>query len=132
MKKAKNKLFYWLIPLPIIAIALIVFLNNTDRGFEINLPSRTDTNIRTTTEDEEQETEINDDINEEGDTEEGNELKLSVIPEKCRGCGKCMRTDPEHFEVEGDVATVISQENLDSAALASAIEGCPPQAIELN
>lgn len=132
MKKTKNKLFYWLIPLPILAIALIVFINNIDNGPGINFSLRPDSGIQRTTENEEQDSEIDDDISEENDTEEGNELKLSVIPEKCKGCGKCVRIDPEHFEIQEEVSAVISQDNLESQALANAIEDCPFEAIQLN
>ena len=57
---------------------------------------------------------------------------LSVSPYKCIGCGKCVRTDPEHFSLSGRTATVISNDNLSSSKLASAIYNCPENAITLN
>lgn len=58
--------------------------------------------------------------------------KLSVLANRCRGCGKCVRIDPQHFEMSGRVATVISSTNLDSSALTLAINNCPGQAIVLE
>ena len=58
--------------------------------------------------------------------------KLSVLANRCRGCGKCVRIDPQHFEISGRVATVISSTNLDSSALTLAINNCPGQAIVLE
>jgi len=63
---------------------------------------------------------------------ETNETSLSIDPYRCRGCGKCMKIDSEHFELNGNVATVISQENLNSSALSNAISACRDSAIILN
>jgi len=57
---------------------------------------------------------------------------LDINESRCRGCGRCVMIDPEHFEMSGRVATVISQENLDSGALTSAIGACPENAISLS
>ena len=58
--------------------------------------------------------------------------KLSVLPDRCRGCGKCVRIDPEHFEMSGHQSIVISSANLNSSNLALAINNCPAQAITLE
>lgn len=58
--------------------------------------------------------------------------KLSVLPQKCRGCGRCVRIDGQHFEMSGGVATVISSTNLDSSNLTLAINNCPTGAIILE
>lgn len=58
--------------------------------------------------------------------------KLSVLSNRCRGCGKCVRIDPSHFEMSGQIATVISSTNLNSSNLAMAINNCPAQAIVLE
>lgn len=58
--------------------------------------------------------------------------KLSVIGNRCRGCGKCVRIDPSHFEMQGNVAVVISSKNLDSSNLKLAINNCPANAIVLE
>ena len=55
--------------------------------------------------------------------------KLSVLENRCRGCGKCTRLDPEHFEMINAKASVISTKNLGSDALKLAINNCPAQAI---
>ncbi len=58
--------------------------------------------------------------------------RLTILGNRCRGCGKCVRIDPEHFEISGRVARVISSTNLNSAALKLAINNCPAGAINLN
>ncbi len=58
--------------------------------------------------------------------------KLSVLPLRCIGCGKCARIDSAHFEMINHVSTVISSTNLTSSKLASAINNCPVQAIVLE
>lgn len=58
--------------------------------------------------------------------------KLSVLSNRCRGCGKCVRIDPEHFEMSGRVAVVTSSTNLNSSNLTLAINNCPAQAIVLE
>ena len=58
--------------------------------------------------------------------------KLSLLSNRCRGCGKCVRIDPKHFEISGQVAIVISSNNLNSSNLAMAINNCPGQAIVLE
>ena len=55
--------------------------------------------------------------------------KLSILTNRCRGCGKCTRLDPEHFEMVNTKASVVSTKNLDSDALKLAINNCPAQAI---
>lgn len=58
--------------------------------------------------------------------------QLSVLPNRCRGCGKCVRIDPSHFEMQGRVAVVISSQNLNSSNLKLAINNCPVGAIVLE
>lgn len=60
--------------------------------------------------------------------------KLSVLSNRCSGCGKCVRTDSEHFAIDASSrkATVISQENLDSISLTSAVSMCHDGAIALS
>ena len=58
--------------------------------------------------------------------------KLSVLPDRCRGCGKCVRIDPEHFEMSGRQAIIISSANLNSSNLTLAINNCPALAITLE
>ena len=60
------------------------------------------------------------------------EVRLVITESRCRGCGKCAIIDSEHFEISGRIATVISQSNLSSTKLASAITNCPDDAISLN
>lgn len=61
------------------------------------------------------------------------ETKL-VISEKCIGCGKCARIDPEHFYMQrnSSKAITISSKNLNSSNLKTAIAICPVGAITLN
>jgi len=58
--------------------------------------------------------------------------KLSVLPLRCIGCGKCARIDSAHFEISGSKAIVVSSTNLDSPKLTMAIRNCPVQAIVLE
>jgi ferredoxin len=72
--------------------------------------------------------------NEEGNNEQVEFKKLSVLTNKCRGCGKCTRIDPAHFEInlQTGKAMVISSTNLESESLTLAIQSCPDSAISLE
>jgi len=61
------------------------------------------------------------------------ETYLAVDPNKCIGCGRCVQTDSAHFIIDSGTrkSTVISQSDLGSDKLASAISGCPVDAITL-
>lgn len=73
------------------------------------------------------------DANQDTPQIEANKDILEVIPDKCIACGKCPRVDPEHFAMDRSTrkAVVISQENLNSSALAQAERICPTDAIQL-
>lgn len=58
--------------------------------------------------------------------------KLSVLSHKCVGCGRCMRADPEHFEMIDRKSKVINSDNLESPKLQLAIKNCPAKAIALE
>jgi len=58
--------------------------------------------------------------------------KLSVLENRCRGCGRCVGIDPSHFEMSNGIATVISSINLNSSNLKLAIDSCPAQTITLE
>jgi len=58
--------------------------------------------------------------------------KLSILENRCRGCGRCAQIDPSHFEMNGNTAIVISSTNLDSSNLKLAINNCHDQAIILE
>jgi len=72
--------------------------------------------------------------NQEGNNEQVEFKKLSVLTNKCRGCGKCTRIDPAHFEInlQTGKAMVISSTNLESESLTLAIQNCPDSAISLE
>ncbi len=59
---------------------------------------------------------------------------LSISANKCRGCGKCVRIDSEHFalDVENRTAIVISTDNLDSESLQLAANNCQEGAIIIS
>ncbi|MDD3190925.1 MAG: ferredoxin [Candidatus Pacebacteria bacterium] len=63
--------------------------------------------------------------------EKATQSELSVLENKCRGCGKCARVDPEHFalDVENGLAIVVSTNNLDSNSLQRAVNVCHDGAI---
>jgi len=58
--------------------------------------------------------------------------KLSILSNRCRGCGKCMKIDPAHFEMINNIAKVVSSTDLSSQNLTLAINNCPAQAITLE
>lgn len=60
--------------------------------------------------------------------------RLRVLPDRCIGCGKCVRFDPQHFSIDRTTnkAVVISNNNLDTTGLTAAINVCPAGAIALN
>lgn len=72
--------------------------------------------------------------NEEENNEQVEFKKLSILTNKCRGCGRCTRIDPEHFEMNRETgkAMVISSTNLKSESLALAIQSCLDSAISLE
>lgn len=61
------------------------------------------------------------------------EAGLVVLPEKCIGCGKCVRIAPENFSFDYATrkAKVISQEGRGDLEVKRAIERCPADAIVL-
>lgn len=82
---------------------------------------------------------INQDDSAAGDSKstinsEVTEKKLSVLPDRCRGCGKCVRVDSEHFAIDESTrkAVIISEDNLDSTNLTAAISMCHDGAIKLS
>ncbi len=60
------------------------------------------------------------------------DLVLAVNKYRCIGCGRCAQLDSSHFKIINKTASVVSQENLDSAQLERAIENCPADAITLS
>jgi ferredoxin len=107
----------YIIPLVLVSSSVLVYsvIKNQDQKTDItslkNLSSKN------------QENQLNQDIKFQ---------KLFVLPQKCLGCGKCVRIDPEHFEMSGRVAIVISSTNLNSSNLTLAINNCPAVAIVLE
>jgi len=65
--------------------------------------------------------------------EDVKEQYLAVNQNTCIGCGRCVKTDSEHFVLDSSIkkATVISQNNLTTENLKNAIDGCPVDAITL-
>lgn len=58
--------------------------------------------------------------------------QINVKKKNCIGCGACVAIDPEHFEFDDEgKSSVITNENLESNNLISAIESCPTSAIEM-
>ena len=57
-------------------------------------------------------------------------MKVVVNRDNCIGCGACEALYPELFQIDDEgLSTVISNENIDEAKLAEAMEGCPTLAI---
>ena len=61
-------------------------------------------------------------------------MKAIVDKDICTGCGLCVNTSPEVFELEGDVAIVkvdaIPEDAVDSAKEAE--QNCPVEAIKIE
>lgn len=59
--------------------------------------------------------------------------KIVVNKDICIACGACIGQDPEHFDFDSEgYSEAISQENLDSEDLITAIECCPTTAISIQ
>jgi len=58
-------------------------------------------------------------------------MKATVDLDTCTGCGLCVDTCPEVFEMDGDVVKVIADPVPDGAkdSCQEAAEGCPVEAI---
>jgi len=58
-------------------------------------------------------------------------MKVSVDQDVCTGCGLCVNTCPEVFELQGNVAAVktdvVPEESVDSVK--EALQNCPVEAI---
>lgn len=61
-------------------------------------------------------------------------MKAKVDPDLCTGCGLCVETCPEVFELPGDVATVKVETvpKQFEATCREAAEGCPVEAISIE
>jgi len=61
------------------------------------------------------------------------ETYLAIDPNKCIGCGHCIKFDAAHFVMDSNTqkSVVISQSDLDSDSLSVAISRCPVDAITL-
>ena len=118
IKKAKPNI---ILPVILVSSALIVLFNFKDKIFPKTIDKTNDTNSS------------NQNLN-QTDEDVDNPIfqKLSVLTNRCRGCGKCPRLDPEHFEMINGKSSVISTKNLDSQNLKLAIDNCPDQAIILE
>lgn len=59
--------------------------------------------------------------------------KIKVNQDACIGCGACVAIDPDHFAFNDEgLSHPISNDNLDSTDLNSAIDSCPTSAISLT
>lgn len=75
---------------------------------------------------------IDDNNNEISSVKQSPYQNLSIIENRCRGCGRCAQIDSEHFSMRGRTAKVISTDNLDSSKLSVAVSMCHDRAIALS
>ncbi|MFO8062488.1 MAG: ferredoxin [bacterium] len=59
-------------------------------------------------------------------------MKVTVIEDKCIGCGVCVNSCPEVFEMDEETnkAIILEDADFDSCDLDEAIDNCPTDAIE--
>lgn len=120
-KKTKNPKTNFVLPVILVSSAILVIFNFKDKIFPKNINRTNDTNSS------------DQNLNQtDEDVDTTTFQKLSVLTNRCRGCGRCTRLDPEHFELIGGKASIISTKNLDSQNLKLAINNCPTQAIILE
>jgi len=109
------------LPIILVSSALIVLFNYRNKIFPKNINDTNNLNS------------LNQNLNQtEEDINTTTFQKLSVLTNRCRGCGKCTRLDPKHFELINGKASIISTKNLDTSALKLAIRNCLDQAIILE
>lgn len=59
--------------------------------------------------------------------------KIVVNKDACIGCGACVSIDDEHFTFNDEgLSEVISNENIESNGVVTAIESCPTNAISIQ
>lgn len=117
-KKSKTNIVF---PVILVSSSLLVLFNFKDKIFPKSFNKTNNTNSS------------NQNLNQsDEDIDTTTFQKLSVLTNRCRGCGKCTRLDPEHFELISGKASIISTKNLNSEALKLAINNCPSQAIILE
>ena len=132
MKKIKKNLYFGLIPISILLIMLVFYLSSLENETINNTTTKTsiENNVTTSVTNS---VIVQDEDNEISDTTISKDEKVLILDlGRCSGCGKCARIDSEHFEMSGQFATVISQENLDSSILESAINACHDGAISIG
>ena len=116
--KSKNKI---ILPVILVSSAVLILFSFKDKIFPKSINNPNDNNS------------TNQNLNQaDEDIDTSTFQRLSALTNRCRGCGKCAKIDPEHFELIGGKASVISTANLDSPALNLAIKNCPDQAIILE
>ncbi len=52
-----------------------------------------------------------------------------VDADLCTGCELCVETVPDVFQMEGDVATVVTPDGASEEEIQEAIDNCPVEAI---
>ena len=133
-----RKIIIGLIPISMLVVVVIMFINS-NKSSDVSINNATNNAVTNVSESTSYGNSENSNTNSDSstsvqsaDTTTVANVTLAVSSYRCRGCGKCARIDSEHFKMSGGVATVISQNNLDSNALANAINVCDAGAITLS
>lgn len=138
MNNQNNKILTMLISLSVVAAIAIIFIMVNQANIKENDSNQVAQTSYTTsptainTETADTTTNKNNTSLQTSSNNDDASTTLAIVTSRCSGCGKCAQIDPEHFNVTGRTATVISQDNLTSSTLERAIEMCHNNAINLS
>jgi ferredoxin len=59
-------------------------------------------------------------------------VKVEVVESECIGCGACVATCPDVFEMEGDKAKPKKKELKEAGCAQDAADGCPVSCIKVT
>ncbi len=144
MENKPNNSIYYLLPGSVLLLALIFYISNHQKNDASDTsPNNPNTSVETnnySTGNSSEASTNTSDINTETDNSNNSVVDnattqvatIITINNRCRGCGRCAQIDSEHFTMSGREASVVSNSNLSSSKLQTAINMCPENAISLE